>query len=69
MRVGRATEEPAVDLRVQRLHATVEDFGRAGVSADLFDRDAGGGEGRRGSTGGENFDAELVQLDRKAEGR
>jgi hypothetical protein len=54
-------EQAAMDARVQRLHAPVEDLGRAGVRGDGLDRDARVGERLGGAARGEDLDALLVQ--------
>ena len=54
-------QQPAVDLRVQRLDAAVEHLGKAGVVGDLGDWQAAVGEQLRGAAGGQKPDAQRVQ--------
>ena len=42
---------------MQRLHAAIEHFGKAGVFADVLHRQAGFAQGFGGAAGGNKFDA------------
>ena len=58
-------EDSAVHLGMQRLHATVEHFGKAGVGGDLGDRQPGVGQRFRGAAGGQELDAERREAARE----
>jgi hypothetical protein len=64
-RIGASAEDAAVNFRVQRLHAAVHDFRKAGVVADLDDRDAGIAHGLCGAAGRQDLDAASGQKRRK----
>ncbi len=51
-----ASQQAAVDLRVQRLDAPVHDFRKAGDAGHFTNRDAGCRQRARGATGGKQFD-------------
>ena len=57
-----AMEQSAVDLRVERLDATVEKLGCAGELRDVDDRQAGIPQGLGGAAGGEEFHPHVVQV-------
>ena len=61
LRVRRVGEQAAVDLRVQRDHAVVEDRRDAGELGDVGDRDAGVGDRRRGPAARHERHVELVE--------
>jgi hypothetical protein len=60
VRGGVATEQPAVDPRVQRLDPAIEDLGRAGVGRDLGHRDPGGAQRGRRPAGRQDLEPGLV---------
>ena len=55
--VAADVKQAAVDERVQRLHAAVEHFGKAGVFADVLHGEAGLAQGFGGAAGGKQLDA------------
>ncbi len=55
--LAAAAEDAAVYFRMQGLDPAVHDFGKAGVLADFFRRDAGVAQQLVGAAGGEDFDA------------
>ena len=64
--LGRgAAEEAAVDLRMQRLDAPVEDLGRAGVGRDLGDPRARFAQRARRAAGRQDVDAVALKAARQ----
>ena len=63
--VVAAREERRVDLRVQRLHATAEERGRAGDVLDRARADALRGQRGARSVGGDELPAEVAQAARE----
>ena len=59
--IAANVEQTAVDARMQRLHAAVEHFGKAGEIADVLYRQAGLAECTRGATGRDQLDAETCE--------
>ena len=53
--VAPDVEQPAVDFRMQRLHAAIEHFREAGVLADILDREARFAQGFGGAASGDQF--------------
>ncbi len=66
-RIVTARENAAVHLRMQRLHAPIEHFRKAGVIADLRHREAGVGERVRGAASRQEPDAELREAAREVD--
>ena len=60
-----AGENPAVDGRVQSLHAAVHDLGKAGVVRDIGDGDAGLPQDPCGAAGGQDGDAVACERGRE----
>ena len=58
-------EQPAVDARVQRLHAAVHHLRHAGQRGDVDDRKPGVGERPRGAAGRDDLDAVRDELPRQ----
>ena len=57
--VATNEEQPAMNFRVQRLHAAVEHFGKAGVFADVLHGEAGFAQSFGSAAGGDDFDSRL----------
>jgi hypothetical protein len=58
-------QDPAVDLRVERLHSPVEHLGEPGDLRDVPHRDARLPEEPRGASGGEDLDTEAGEAPRE----
>src|SRR5581483_5386305 len=61
LRQAAVGQDPGVHPRVERLHAAVEALGEAGEVLDLRDRQAERVDQRRGTAGGHELDARLVE--------
>ena len=57
-----AMQNAAMNFGMQRLHAAVEHFGKAGEVRDIFDGDAGIAQQLGRASGGDEFDAERGKL-------
>ena len=59
LRVGAHAQKPAVDRRMQGLHPTVHQLGKAGQVRHVLDGEARLGERPAGAAGGDEGDAAL----------
>ena len=55
VRIAANVEQAAMNEGMQRLHAAVEHFGKAGQLADVFDREPGIAQRARRAAGGNQF--------------